>query len=91
MTTIWKYTLGATDHQRIEVPGGAKFRHAGHDPLGQLAIWLELNTDRNKEAIDIYIHGTGHMIPQEDKVFLASVVLGSFVWHIYSNFSSGLK
>ena len=88
MKTIWKYPLEITGIQTIELPGHANILSV-KDQNGILTLWAELDTeDKSLHSVDIYIVGTGNPITFETKYmespqYFDSVIMGSFVWHVY--------
>lgn len=53
------------------------------------SVWVENVVDDDGEPIGtelpytVAIHGTGHTIPDDGRVWIGSVVCGPFVWHVY--------
>lgn len=89
MKTIWKYTLGPTYVQTIDMPTGFKVRHVG--PPSAIAasvmgvcVWVEVDTEAAMVPIDWYMTGTGHPAPFEGAIYCGTAVMGDqFVWHVY--------
>lgn len=98
MKTIHKFELVSpinTLTNYIETHAGAKVRHVAIvtklDPSEtsprKVNIWAEVDTSRPivREALKIKAFATGQEIPQKDVEFLATVIDGSDVWHIYQS------
>lgn len=83
ITTVWKYPLELTDVQTLEVPRGARFLSAGKDPAGQLCVWVFVELISAKITRTVRIVGTGNPTDANRHSFLASVVDGPFVWHVF--------
>lgn len=66
MRTIWKYTLGLTYQQLVDVPTGFEVRHvapvAEMSPLG-INVWCEVDTESPTIPTFFFIVGTGHERP----------------------------
>lgn len=82
MRTIWKFPLNMSYETVINAPLGASFRHVDRDPTGKLCVWMEVETLNSSIPKTIYVIGTGHLVPPHSN-YLASIVDGSFVWHLY--------
>jgi hypothetical protein len=86
MKTIWKYQLVLEDFQEIEMPKASRIISTGIDPMGDLCIWAEVFTDfseENKESKTIAIVGTGNPMPIDPVLYIGTVPMGQFVWHVY--------
>lgn len=85
MKTIWKFKLGLTDIQEVEMPLGSRILSAALDPFDELCIWAEVDSDaKAKEHRIIRIIGTGHPFTDSSMCkFLGTVTQRTFVWHIY--------
>ena len=83
-TTIWKFPFKIEGHVKIEVPFGAEIIHVGLDPNGDACIWAEVDPDKTREEIDLFVVGTGHAMPELPLRHRGSIIQGSFVWHIYT-------
>jgi hypothetical protein len=97
MKKIYKYTLRIVDEQTILTTEGAKVRHVGLDPQGDLSIWYEVYTDTLPALWRVYVVGTGQEIPAGARLgdfighdwYHGSVLDGHFVWHIYARPDKG--
>lgn len=87
MKTIHKYELELEEFQRIQARPGP-IRNVGLDPAGGICVWVEVDTEDNLHWRKFIIVGTGHEIPKGYILeFAGTVVQGSFVWHIYEDWS----
>lgn len=86
MRTIYKYPLAITDSQAVLMPVGAEIISAqvqGAD----LCIWAAVDPTAKKHARVIHIYGTGHPIPDPDKLHFIGTVQqmgGALVWHVFA-------
>ena len=84
MRTIYKYPLQITDYQTILIPEFALFTHIAMQ-YDKPTLWLEVDTSKPVESINILCFGTGMEIPESMELFhLGTVIDGDFVWHFYS-------
>lgn len=86
MTTIYKYQLDITHEQVIEIPANSKVLSvANQDEV--LCIWVEVFKDEErKEALTVYVFGTGHNIPSTlNASFVGTILManGRLVWHVF--------
>lgn len=91
--TIYKYPFEITDVQQIELPKGARILHVDVQVTGDFdrqvpCLWAEVETQAEKVMRTFYLFGTGHMMPDEQDIYLFHV--GSFlmragvlVFHLY--------
>lgn len=84
---IYKFPLGVTDEQDIEMPAGAKILSAQlqHD---RICIWaLCEKHEEVKQTRSIRVFGTGNSISLDDRMFkleyISTVQMGPFVWHVF--------
>lgn len=89
MRVVWKYTLGPTYKQTIDVPTGFKVRHVGPPSptavtsMG-LCVWIEVDTEAKRVPVDFYIGGTGQPVPGDGATYCGTAVMADqFVWHVY--------
>lgn len=88
MKTIWKYELKITDTQEIEVPLGSTILSIGNQN-GRLCMWLIIRADGDTpeemavENMTINIVGTGHKLSDNIGLFVDTVIIDQFVWHVY--------
>lgn len=82
MITIYKYPLSITDIQTVKMPKGATILCA-MDQNGTLCIWAEVNPANELEDRHIEVFGTGHPIDTNSRAYIASVVQGAYVWHVF--------
>ena len=84
MKTIWKYGIipGRCD---VQMPLGSKVLSAGLDPIGNMCIWVEVDTENPIMNYNVLGIGTGWEITVDlsEFKFIDTVTHGDFVWHIY--------
>lgn len=84
MKTIFKYPIGITRYQVVNMPAGAKPVHVGYDPQGMPCIWAEVDTTQPDENFEVNVIGTGHEMNQKTpNVHIGTFVQGPYVWHVY--------
>ena len=86
MRTIWKFKLEITDTQVVSMPDGAVVLSVGLDPFGDLCLWAVVDPSRPKKPESFTIFGTGNPAPNtlDRRGFIGTVVMKSFVWHVYA-------
>lgn len=80
---IHKYPLELTYTQDIFMPVGSKILTAmvQNDTI---CLWAEHQPDTTlQEWRRIQIVGTGHVASPEEAIYINSVQMGVYVWHIY--------
>lgn len=83
MKTIWKHQLKLTDRQTLSVPTGAIFLCV-QNQNGIPTIWSLVEPDAptlTRRYIEII--GTGHEIAEAPRVYIGTVQIDQFVWHIF--------
>lgn len=90
MKTVWKFTIGITGEQLLNVPEAAQFiaaRQRGKtiDLLAEtIDLWAEVDTEAPIVERRVRVHGTGH--PQEsgfDYIGTTFDDSAGLVWHVY--------
>lgn len=89
MKTIWKYTLGPTYKQTLDVPRDFKIVHVGApSPTAAtvmgVCVWIEVDEAKDKVPVDFYIVGTGHQAPPTGTYRGTAIMGDKFVWHVYA-------
>lgn len=82
MKTVYKYRIRVTDVQTLKMPMGWKPLHVGIDPIGDFCLWALVDTEALELEQDIYVHGTGHPVGENEE-YIGSDVQGRFVWHVF--------
>lgn len=89
MRTLWKFNLEVTDIQHVRMPKGAKVRKVGVQ-RGELCLWVEVDTEAEKEERTFEVIGTGNPMPTDmgiERTYIDSVQMErrgmEFVWHVY--------
>lgn len=89
--TIWKYAVSLSDEVVIEMPKGAEILHA---EIGRLSIrgvpaqiWIWAIVDRGApiENRHFSIRGTGHDLGFAAAHYIATLMDGPFVWHLFES------
>lgn len=84
MRTIYKYKLEITDQQLLTIPEQPHFLHVGEQD-GELMLWAEVDSEKEKTNFEVYVCGTGNPIPEKAKHYLGTVQIEIFVWHVFLN------
>ena len=82
MKTVWKYPLVITDRQSVRAPKGAL-------PLtvqlqgGTITLWMEVDPKAPLEDHYFYVVGTGNEVPEKAMLFVGTVQMLPYVWHVF--------
>ena len=81
---IWKFPLGVTDVQVLEVPFGAKFLTV-QVQNGVPCLWALVNPESGKVGRTIEVFGTGHHMDESDREYIGTFQLsgGALVFHVF--------
>ena len=85
MKTIHKFSLEVTDTQQINIPKDAEILSAQLQ-IGDLCVWVKLDSSAPTRPCTIKIHGTGHQVdPDLDLRFIDTVQLAGrvLVFHVF--------
>ena len=85
MRTIYRYRLGTTASQTVQLYRGYSIKHIGYK-RGNLYMWVEVYTDEPLIDVKFSVFGTGLKIDTHYRgSHLQTVICPSenFVWHIY--------
>lgn len=82
MKTIYKYEIYGFNSQIINMPIDSKVLHVGAQNE-RIFIWVEIEDSKKCEARVFSAFGTGQELLGEDNVFIGTVLIPPFVWHIY--------
>lgn len=85
--TIWKFPLAITDQQAISMPSYADIVSVQRQG-DSLCLWAIVAPENPQQRRDIRIVGTGHPMPDDRLVFIATVQDGPFVWHVFEAFKA---
>ncbi len=85
---IYKYKLALMDEPILTLPIKHWPLSVGLDPQGYLCLWAKVGTDQDDDAVvqrRTRIVGTGRPgVPDASEFeFMGTVLMASFVWHIY--------
>ena len=84
-TKIFKYTLNATDTQRVKMYREAQILSV-QVQHGEICVWARVNPSAPTLDVDFDIFGTGHPIPADyPGTFIGTVQWngGALVWHVF--------
>lgn len=85
MKTIWQYTIETLHDNVLEIPkGGQVLSIQIQGGLPQLWVLIDPNAEKGKRTFRL--HGTGHGVPDSDKLnFIGTVQLdkGELVLHVF--------
>lgn len=79
---IWKHELDITDTQEVMMPRGS-FLRAVQWQNGVPCLWTEGDTALPSEPRLICMYGTGHPMPDDPGMYVATIQTGGLVFHVY--------
>jgi len=82
MKVIYKYELKLTEKQTIEMPAFARFLSV-QVQNGKIQVWALVDTEQPPRLNIFKIIGTGGRIDETLGIFLGTIQLGGFVWHVF--------
>ena len=83
MRTIYKYPLDVTNRQTLVLPIGSYILSL-QDQNGIPTIWALVDSEQTETmSHEITMYGTGHPLSHDSGTWLATLQLGSFVWHFF--------
>lgn len=86
-TSIYRFPIGITDYQEIEVPVGSiplSVAVSRDVPNLSIDMWWQCYADDEKKSIGIYVFGTGHPINIPGIEFVGTTVHPSgLVFHTF--------
>lgn len=88
--TVHRYEVDVDD--TVELPGNIRYvlsaarsRSARPGEVGKLELWALVYPDvQAEETMRIFIRGTGHPMTGQEGAFIATVIDGPLVWHLFS-------
>lgn len=89
---VYKYPIDRESPDRTLLPlrAASQILMVDAEYNGQLpSIWVEHSVDDDYEIVGVdqpftvAIHGTGHPVPDDGRIWIGSAVCGPFVWHVY--------
>ena len=83
MKTIYKYPLMIKDLQIVMMHSPGEILKVGSQN-GQVCIWALADSDAPIIECKIAICGTGLSCPYPIEQHLGTVIIGGFVWHVFS-------
>ena len=82
---IFKYELKITEQQVVFLPDQAEIISVDNQD-GTLCLWAIVGTNSRKVDRHIEIVGTGSPMPNVERIFLGTVLMPPFVWHVFEFF-----
>jgi hypothetical protein len=79
---IYKFPLRITDYQEVTMHKGARIMSVGNQN-GVLCIWAHVDPKAEPEKRAFHVVGTGHTVPVDANVFIGTVIIDPFVWHVF--------
>jgi hypothetical protein len=81
---IYKYLLPIQDKVQMILPEGFKILHIGVQD-GSPHLWVLQDPDCGvpKVSLHLRIYGTGEPLPNNPGLFLKTVQISPFVWHVF--------
>lgn len=79
---IWKYELEVRGMQEQWIPEGAQVLTLAVQH-GRIFAWIMVDPDAEVRPWVFEIYGTGHAIPEGQRMFLGTVFQNQFVWHVF--------
>lgn len=85
MKTVYKFQLGITDVQTIQMPKGAKILTVQVQSAYGPCVWALVDPSQELENVKIRIAGTGHPIKEDIVKYIGSFQLqgGALVFHAF--------
>jgi hypothetical protein len=89
MRTIFKYPLVVKSFQTLSIPYGAKLLTV-QVQRDIPCLWAEIDSEKVSEFRSIEIFGTGHPIPEGNRIYIGSFQLegGNFIGHCYERIAT---
>jgi len=85
MKVIYKYELEIVDRQYLELPNEYVILKVANQD-GKLCLWAEVDNEYDERYLypgSIWIVGTGQDLENVGGTYFDSVLMGSYVWHVY--------
>lgn len=79
---IFKYPLALIGQQTVEMPTTAVLLSVQLQGL-DICLWALVQPDLPKSKRVIMIYGTGEAINANDHIFIGTVQIGLYVWHVF--------
>lgn len=87
--TIWKYPLEIVDRQLVAMPIEATILSVDNQH-GTVCLWAMVDPTTSLPQLPlpltnrvIEIFGTGHPMPEGQREFIGTVIMGALVWHVF--------
>lgn len=82
MKTIYKYTLALDELQVVPMPRGATIIDC-QKHQDDICLWAIIDTNEPHIFRRIVILGTGHLIPDNNLQYIATVQDRDLIWHVF--------
>ena len=79
---IWKFSLQIAAKQSLLMPQGATILSVANQ-RDTLCLWAVVDPKATPVRREFDVFGTGHTMPELIGVFVGTVLIGSFVWHVF--------
>ena len=85
MQIIYKYPISAPGFNTLTLYKDYKILKLGYDPNRTLCIWAIVNTEKEKEEVQITLVGTGWPLDFEtvNATYIDTINDGPYVWHAF--------
>lgn len=82
-SAIWKYRLPLHEETTIGMPSGSEFLSVAEQD-GEITMWFMVPVEGlGNDERKFVVVGTGHPFSMQGLKFLGTVILGSYVWHVF--------
>lgn len=82
MITIYKYELELKGEQSLSLPADAEILSI-QVQNGCICAWVKLDTEKPERTRTIAIYGTGQPGGPNSAQYIATLQMGSMVWHFF--------
>lgn len=81
---IYKYPLAISNQvQEVEMHETAGFLSV-QEQNGEIVMWWRVDADTQSIRTRLFqIVGTGHIVPHNCRIYLGTVQMNEFVWHVF--------
>ena len=79
---IYKFPLAVVSHQVLFIPAGAEILSVGEQG-GEVKLWAKLDVRSQTMRRKIIIRPTGHEFLEDNGLFIGTVQVRDFVWHVF--------
>jgi hypothetical protein len=91
MKVIWKFPI-AIKQSPIEIILPVIFKMLTVQKQDQqFMLWAEVEIEMYQEPIQVYVIGTGQVLPPWPVIYIGTVQDGGYVWHFYYRDSNMIR